>query len=56
VVNAIAQIDVKPTRLTKQRFVAGSAAAIAVEGGQQWLPPLLPESPIQEVADKALLL
>jgi len=33
VVNAIAHIDVKAPRLTKQRFNAGSAAAVAVEGG-----------------------
>jgi len=33
VVNAIAHIDVKPPRLTKQCFVAGSAAAVAVTGG-----------------------
>ena len=33
VVNAIAHIDVKPPRLTKQRFVAGGAAAVAVAGG-----------------------
>ena len=32
-VNAIAHIDVKPPRLTKQGFVAGGAAAIAVAGG-----------------------
>jgi len=32
-VNAIADIDVKAPRLTKQRFVAGSAAAIPVAGG-----------------------
>ena len=32
-VNAIAHIDVKAPRLTKQRFNAGSAAAVAVEGG-----------------------
>jgi len=31
--NAIAHIDVKATRLTKQRFVAGGAAAIPVAGG-----------------------
>jgi len=30
VVNAIAHIDIKPPRLTKERFVAGGAAAIAV--------------------------
>jgi len=33
VVNAIAHIDVKPPRLTKQCFVAGGAAAVAVAGG-----------------------
>jgi len=33
VVNAIAHIDVKVPRLTKQRFVAGGAAAVAVAGG-----------------------
>ncbi len=33
VVNAIAHIDIKPPRLTKQRFVAGGAAAVAVTGG-----------------------
>jgi len=33
VVNAIAHIDVKASRLTKERFVAGSAAAVAVAGG-----------------------
>ena len=32
-VNAVAHIDVKPPRLTKQRFVAGAAAAVAVAGG-----------------------
>jgi hypothetical protein len=32
VVNAIAHIHVKPPRLTKQRFVAGGAAAVAVAG------------------------
>ena len=32
-VNAIAHIHVKPPRLTKERFVAGGAAAIAVTGG-----------------------
>jgi len=31
--NAIAHIDVKASRLTKERFVAGSAAAVAVAGG-----------------------
>jgi len=31
--NAIAHIDVKPPRRTKQGFVAGSAAAVAVAGG-----------------------
>jgi len=30
VVNAIAHIHIKPPRLTKQRFVAGGAAAVAV--------------------------
>jgi len=33
VVNAVAHIDIKTPRLTKQRFVAGSAAAVAVAGG-----------------------
>jgi len=33
VVNAIAHIDVEASRLTKQRFVAGSAASVAVKGG-----------------------
>jgi hypothetical protein len=33
VVNAITHIDVKPPRLTKQRFVAGAAAAMPVAGG-----------------------
>jgi len=33
VVNAIARIDVKTPRLTKQRFVAWSAASVAVAGG-----------------------
>jgi hypothetical protein len=33
VVNAVAQIDVKTPRLTKELFVAGGAAAIAVAGG-----------------------
>jgi len=33
VVNAIAHIHIKPPRLTKQGFVAGGAAAIAVTGG-----------------------
>jgi len=32
-VNAIADIDVKASRLTKQGFVAGGAAAVAVAGG-----------------------
>ena len=32
-VDAIAHIDVKPPRLTKERFVAGGAAAIAVASG-----------------------
>ena len=32
VVNAIAHIDIKPPRLTKERFVAGGAAAVAVAG------------------------
>jgi len=31
--NAIAHIHVKASRLPKQRFVAGSAAAVAVAGG-----------------------
>ena len=33
VVNAIAHIDIKPPRLTKERFVAGATAAGAVTGG-----------------------
>ena len=33
VVNAIAHIHIKPTRLTKQCFVAGRAAAMTVAGG-----------------------
>ena len=33
VVNAIAHIHVKPPRLTKERFVAGGAAAVPVTGG-----------------------
>jgi len=33
VVNAIAHNHIKPPRLTKQRFVAGGAAAVAVAGG-----------------------
>jgi multisubunit Na+/H+ antiporter MnhG subunit len=33
VVDAIAHIDVKTPRLSKERFVAGGAAAIAVAGG-----------------------
>jgi hypothetical protein len=33
VVNAITHIVVKPSRLTKQRFVAGAAAAMPVAGG-----------------------
>jgi len=33
VVNAIAHIHVEASRLPKQRFVAGSAAAVAVAGG-----------------------
>jgi len=33
VVNAIAHIHIKPPRLTKQRFVAGAAAAMPVTGG-----------------------
>ena len=32
-VNAIAHIHVKPPRLTKERFVAGATAAVAVTGG-----------------------
>ena len=32
-VDAVAQIDIKPSRLTKQGFVAGGAAAVAVAGG-----------------------
>ena len=31
--NTIAQIDIRPPRLTKKGFVAGGAAAIAVAGG-----------------------
>ena len=31
-VNAIAHIHIKPPRLTKERFVAGGAAAVAVTG------------------------
>jgi len=34
-VNAIAHIDIKPPRLTKQGFVAGGAAAVTVAGGLQ---------------------
>jgi len=33
VVNAIAHIDIETPRLTKQGFVAGRAAAVAVAGG-----------------------
>ena len=33
VVDAIAHIDVKPPWLTKERLVAGGAAAVAVAGG-----------------------
>jgi hypothetical protein len=33
VVNAITHINVKPPRLTEERFVAGAAAAVAVTGG-----------------------
>jgi len=33
VVDAVAHIEVKATRLTKERFVAGCAVAIAVAGG-----------------------
>jgi len=33
VVNAIADLDVKASRLPKQRFIAGGAAAIPVAGG-----------------------
>ncbi len=33
VVDAIADIDVKPPRLTRERFVTGGAAAVAVTGG-----------------------
>jgi len=32
-VNAVAQTDIETPRLTKERFVAGSAAAVAVAGG-----------------------
>jgi len=35
VVNAIAHIDVEASRVTKQRFVAGGAAAVTVAGGLQ---------------------
>ena len=31
--SAIAHIHIKPPRLTKERFVAGGAAAVAVAGG-----------------------
>ena len=31
--NAIAHLNIKPPRLTKERFVAGTAAAVAVAGG-----------------------
>ena len=33
VVDAVAHIDVKTPRLTKERFVAGATAAVAVTGG-----------------------
>ena len=33
VVNAIAHIDIKAPRLTKERFIAGGAAAVPVAGG-----------------------
>jgi hypothetical protein len=33
VVDAVAHIDIKPPSLTKQGFVAGGAAAVAVAGG-----------------------
>jgi len=33
VVNAVAHIHIKPPRLTKQGFVTGGAAAVAVAGG-----------------------
>jgi len=33
VMNAIADIDVKASRLLKQGFIAGGAAAVAVAGG-----------------------
>jgi hypothetical protein len=33
VVNAIAHIHIEAPRLTKERFVAGGAAAVAVAGG-----------------------
>jgi len=36
VVNAIAHIHIKPPSLTKQGFVAGGAAAVAVAGGLLW--------------------
>ncbi len=32
-VNAITHVDIKPPWLTKQGFVAGAAAAVAVAGG-----------------------
>ena len=32
-VNAITHIHIKPPRLTKERFVAGGASAVAVAGG-----------------------
>ena len=33
VVNAVAHIDIKAPRLTKERFIAGGAAAVPVAGG-----------------------
>jgi hypothetical protein len=33
VVNAVAHIDIKAPRLTKERFIAGGAAAVAVASG-----------------------
>ena len=32
-VNAVAHIDIKAPRLTKERFIAGGAAAVPVAGG-----------------------
>jgi hypothetical protein len=33
VVDAVAQIDIKPPRLTKQELIAGSAATVAIADG-----------------------